>query len=80
MPKDKPIIKNHFAFGVDLKDLLQAENWLNERGIMPRGDYGKEPLEPYVLAWMPAASIYFNDPDGNSLELIALLKEVSHIF
>jgi lactoylglutathione lyase len=27
-----------------------------------------------VFAWMPAISIYFNDPDGHSLEFIGVLK------
>ena len=26
-----------------------------------------------VFAWMPAVSIYFDDPDGHLLELIAML-------
>jgi hypothetical protein len=26
-----------------------------------------------VLAWMPAASVYFHDPDGNLLEYITML-------
>jgi lactoylglutathione lyase len=26
-----------------------------------------------VFAWMPAVAIYFNDPDGHSLEFIAIL-------
>ena len=26
-----------------------------------------------VFAWMPAISIYFNDPDAHSLEFIAML-------
>jgi lactoylglutathione lyase len=28
-----------------------------------------------VFAWMPAASLYFHDPDGNSLELLSMLPE-----
>jgi lactoylglutathione lyase len=31
--------------------------------------------EPVVLAWMPAASVYFHDPDGNQLEFISMLSE-----
>ena len=27
-----------------------------------------------VFAWMPAISIYFDDPDGHSLEFIGILN------
>jgi lactoylglutathione lyase len=33
--------------------------------------------EPVVLPWMPAASVYFRDPDENLLEYIAMLKDQS---
>jgi lactoylglutathione lyase len=36
---------------------------------------GKATSEPVVLAWMPAASLYFRDPDGNLLELLSVLEE-----
>jgi len=35
--------------------------------------FGLKPIEPVVHTWMPAASVYFRDPDGNSLEFITLL-------
>jgi hypothetical protein len=31
--------------------------------------------EPEVLPWIPAASVYFRDPDNHSLEFIAMLPE-----
>ena len=31
--------------------------------------------EPVVLAWMPAASVYFRDPDNNLLEFITMLTD-----
>lgn len=31
--------------------------------------------QPSVHCWMPAVSVYFSDPDGNSLEFIALLPD-----
>ena len=39
---------------------------------------GEVPLErardlPVVLAWLPAAAVYFRDPDGHLLEYIAML-------
>jgi lactoylglutathione lyase len=36
-------------------------------------DKGEPTEEPVILAWMPAASLYFHDPDGNLLELLAML-------
>jgi len=39
-------------------------------------DFNGHPAhEPVVLAWMPAAAIYFRDPDGHLLEYIAMLAE-----
>jgi lactoylglutathione lyase len=28
-----------------------------------------------VIPWIPAASVYFDDPDGHSLEYIAMLSD-----
>ena len=30
---------------------------------------------PIVFPWMPAASVFFDDPDGNVLEYIAMLPD-----
>jgi lactoylglutathione lyase len=65
----------HLAFTVDLPDLLQASQHLQAAGIVPRDFSGSPTNEPVVFAWMPAASLYFHDPDGNLLELIAMLPE-----
>ena len=29
----------------------------------------------HVFGWMPAVSVYFQDPDGNSLEVLAMLPD-----
>ncbi len=65
----------HTAFDASLDDLLQAPARLRAAGITPLDIAGNPTEEPVVLAWMPAASIYFNDPDGNQLEYIAMLEE-----
>ena len=65
----------HVAFRVDLKDLLEAPARLRAVQITSL-DFDGEPVdEPVVLAWMPAASLYFRDPDGNLLELLAMLPD-----
>lgn len=65
----------HLALTVDLPDLLEASQHLRATGIVPRDFSGHPTDEPIVLAWMPAASLYFHDPDGNVLEFIAMLPE-----
>jgi catechol 2,3-dioxygenase-like lactoylglutathione lyase family enzyme len=63
----------HLAFKVEISELKKAIGWLNERGISPREDFDLEPIEPIVFPPQAHSSIYFNDPDGNSLEFIASL-------
>jgi lactoylglutathione lyase len=64
----------HLALSVALDDLLTAVTVLRNAGIAPLGFAGEPTDEPTVLAWMPAASIYFRDPDNNLLEFITTLK------
>jgi len=56
----------HFAFTVDEVDLNRAAEMLRDRGVEVQG--------PVFHQWMPATSIYFDDPDGNALELCAITK------
>lgn len=65
----------HIAFRTDLQDLLDAPSRLRSANVVPL-DFQSEPTEePVVLAWMPAASLYFRDPDGNLLEFLSMLPE-----
>jgi len=36
---------------------------------------GEKTIEPSVIGWMPSAQLYFRDPDGHSVEFIALLDD-----
>jgi lactoylglutathione lyase len=65
----------HTAFTVELADLLDAPRRLRTVDVVPL-DFAENPTdEPVVLAWMPAASLYFHDPDGNLLEFLAMLPD-----
>ena len=68
-------MSGHVAFAVDLADLLAAAGKLKAAGIAPLDLAGAPTDEPVVLAWMPAAAIYFRDPDGNMLEYITMLDQ-----
>jgi lactoylglutathione lyase len=65
----------HIAFDVALDDVLAAPARLRASGVAPLGFFGGEADEPDVLAWMPAAAVYFEDPDGHLLEYLAMLDE-----
>ncbi len=65
----------HVAFRVDLADALEAPARLRAANIVPL-DFDRKPTETaVVLAWMPAASVFFCDPDGNMLELLSMLPD-----
>jgi lactoylglutathione lyase len=65
----------HIAFDVALEDLLKSPERLRAAGVTPLSFFGKETSEPDVLAWMPAAAVYFKDPDGHLLEYLTMLDE-----
>lgn len=68
-------IRSHIAFAISLDAMLTAVDQLRARGVTPRGFSGEPVDEPVVIGWMPAVSLYFNDPDGHSLEYIAMLPD-----
>jgi lactoylglutathione lyase len=65
----------HVAFQVSLEHLHLAPTRLRNAGVQPRDFNGTPCEEPVVLAWMPAAAIYFRDPDDNLLEFITMLPD-----
>jgi lactoylglutathione lyase len=65
----------HVAFEVAMSDLLDAPKRLESQGVTPLSFFGAETNEPSVISWMPAAAVYFRDPDGHLLEYLAMLEE-----
>lgn len=68
-------VRLHIAFRVALSDVEASIPALEAAGLMPEDGDGVPIDEPVVIAWMPAASVYFKDPDGHSLEFIAILGD-----
>ena len=54
----------HFAFTADEADLARAAELLKAKGV--------EVSDPVHHEWMNSVSLYFKDPDGHALELIAV--------
>jgi hypothetical protein len=69
-------MSQHVAFAVGLGELLGSFEKFKAAGIEAL-DFARRPTrEPVVLAWMPAAAVYFHDPDGNLLEYVTTLPDV----
>lgn len=75
---EKPIHEidiRHFAFECDSDWVLnESAEFLRKKDIKPRNFFNDGTEKPMVFAWMPAVSIYFDDPDGHTLEFIGLLN------
>ena len=65
----------HVAFRASLDDVLGACDRLRSLGVTPLSFHAIETDEPSVIGWMPAAAVYFRDPDGHLLEYLAMLDE-----
>ena len=65
----------HLAFEVSLAALLEAPARLAAQGVTPLSFFGEPATEPSVIGWMPAAAVYFRDPDGHLLEYLTMLEE-----
>ena len=70
-------ITSHIAFAATLQDVLGACDALRRAGVAPLSFFGDETTEPSVIAWMPAAAVYFRDPDGHQLEYLAMLDDAA---
>lgn len=68
------IVPQHFAFEVGLRDLPDLVARLEQRGVEFRDFFQQRTTVPTVFGFIPAASIYFDDPDGHVLELLARLE------
>jgi GNAT superfamily N-acetyltransferase len=65
----------HIALKATLGDVLAACDGLRANSVTPLSFFGAETTEPSVIAWMPAAAVYFRDPDGHLIEYLAMLEE-----
>ncbi len=72
----------HIAFEVSYEDLKKSLEWLESIQV-PAVPFGRRTsVEPFVRPHQGNASVYFNDPDGNSLEFMCYIPvpdEAKHI-
>lgn len=64
----------HIAFRVSYEELKDSLHWLRSRDIDPVPFGKRDSVSPFVRPDQGNASVYFNDPDGNSLELMCFIN------
>jgi ribosomal protein S18 acetylase RimI-like enzyme len=64
----------HIALKASLEEILIACDALRSNEVTPLSFFGAETTEPSVIGWMPAAAVYFRDPDGHLIEYLAMLN------
>ncbi|WP_410982029.1 VOC family protein [Bacillus cereus] len=72
----------HIAFQVDFEFLHTSIQWLKDRNIEPVPFGNRTTTEPFVRPNQGNASVYFKDPDNNSIEFISFVNvpdELEHI-
>jgi catechol 2,3-dioxygenase-like lactoylglutathione lyase family enzyme len=69
----------HIAFRVEYEFMKQSIQWLKERDIdaVPFGSRGN--IDPFIRPNQGNASVYFADPDGNSLEFMCSVTVPDHL-
>lgn len=60
----------HIAFRVSYEELIRSVEWLQSVQIQPVPFGSRKTVEPFIRPYQENASVYFDDPDGNSLELM----------
>jgi catechol 2,3-dioxygenase-like lactoylglutathione lyase family enzyme len=69
----------HLAFRVEYEFMKQSLQWLKDRNInaVPFGT--REYRDPFIRPFQGNVSVYFNDPDGNSLEFMCSVTVPEHL-
>ncbi|WP_371018983.1 VOC family protein [Pseudalkalibacillus sp. JSM 102089] len=64
----------HVAFRIPFEEMKNSVNWLHSKGIeaVPFGN--RTSVQPFVRPNQGNASVYFKDPDGNSLEFMSFVS------
>jgi catechol 2,3-dioxygenase-like lactoylglutathione lyase family enzyme len=69
----------HIAFRVDYEFMKQSLHWLKERNISAVPFGTRENSDPFIRPYQGNASVYFTDPDGNSLEFMCSVPVPNHL-
>lgn len=63
------------SFQIERADIEETVSMLKHKYIRFKGQFGYSEDEPVVYPWCAKASVLFEDPDGNLIELVARLTD-----
>lgn len=69
----------HIAFQVTYDDLKQSLQWLESIQVKAVPFGRRSTIDPFIRPNQGNASVYFDDPDGNSLELMCYIEVPDHL-
>lgn len=69
----------HLAFTISYEDMKSSLEWLENKGISAVPFGSRTSVAPFVRPYQGNASVYFEDPDGNSLELMCYVEVPEHL-
>ncbi|CAM3465306.1 MULTISPECIES: VOC family protein [Brevibacillus] len=69
----------HIAFQVTYDDLKQSLKWLESIQVKAVPFGRRSTIDPFIRPNQGNASVYFDDPDGNSLELMCYIEVPDHL-
>lgn len=67
------ISRQHFAFEIPLSEFTETIDTLAQKGVLLDNFVGDKTGRPYVFGWMPAVSMFAEDPDGHLIEWLSML-------
>jgi catechol 2,3-dioxygenase-like lactoylglutathione lyase family enzyme len=69
----------HIAFRVSYENLKSSLSWLRSIQMIPVPFGRRTSVEPFIRPNQGNGSVYFDDPDGNSLELMCFVDVPDHL-
>ena len=72
---EEQVVRQHFAFTTTLENMYTVRETLSRQGLPWSNFLEDDSGSLHVFGWMPAVSVYFNDPNGHTLEILAMLPD-----
>ncbi len=64
----------HVAFRISFEEMMNSLDWLHSKDIETVAFGNRTSVQPFLRPNQGNASVYFKDPDGNSLEFMSFVS------